>query len=481
MAFTITTFNFAKRANSTKQPTGLSGTDWPVVLKEKTSYDQPVFRLTSGSQLAFNYLKWGSWYYFVTGISYVRNDLYEVTCDLDVLATYKTEIGETSAFIMYDTASNIEIMDSRLPLKTTAEYASNTVASSLFSNSYVCVILGVVGKNSTAVYVTIPSTVNALLEDIDNWQDDPDKLPYPSFDITDPDWLGEAWEVLIHNLTSAFRQRTSTGSAAECIRSAVLLPVRGTSFNPLPSSTIWLGEYNTGETGQRLQFDAKATETVTINIPWKFTDWRNGSSNTQIMVHLPYCGVISLSADQLKGAPSIECVTTVSITGETLYVLRALDGQSSLAYLGTFHGNCGSPYGVGMSQVSGTNAAIGIIGGAAGIGTAIATGGASGIAIGAASLMGMAKGFEPLTSMAGSIGGAAYTAIPAYVCCCVTHDTNVEPSSVSSTIGTPTMAVKQIGTLSGYVQTSCVSVDVAAEQPIRDRINQLLDGGIFYE
>lgn len=481
MAFTITAYTFSKRENSTKQPTGISGTDYSVVLKDRTSYENPVFLLHSDDVLTFNYIQWGSWYYFVDDIIIERDDLYSIVCSLDVLATYKSDIAATTAFIMYDTASNVEIVDSRLPLKSTVEYASNTVASSLFSNSYVCVILGVVGKNSTAVYVTIPSTVNALLEDIDDWQDDPDKLPYPSFDITDPDWLGEAWEVLIHNLTSAFRQRTSTGSAAECIRSAVLLPVRGTSFNPLPSTTIWLGEYNTGESGQRLQFDAKATETVTINIPWKFTDWRNGSSNTQIMLHLPYCGVISLSADQLKGASSIECITTVSITGETLYVLRTLDGQSSLAYIGTFHGNCGSPYGVGMSQVSGTNAATAIIGGAAGIGAAIATGGASGLAIGAASLMGMAKGFEPLTSMAGSIGGAAYTAIPAYVCCCVTHNTNVEPSSVSSAIGTPTMAVKQIGTLSGYVQCSCASVSAAAETPTLQKINDFLNGGFFYE
>ena len=145
MAFTITTFNFAKRANSTKQPTGLSGTDWSVVLKEKTSYDQPVFLLTSNSQPEFNYLQWRSWYYFVTGISYVRNDLYEVSCDLDVLATYKTAIGATSAFVLYDTAANTEITDRRLSMKTTATVSSNTTESDIFEGNS-CVVLGITGK-----------------------------------------------------------------------------------------------------------------------------------------------------------------------------------------------------------------------------------------------------------------------------------------------------------------------------------------------
>ena len=185
MAFTITTFNFAKRANSTKQPTGLSGTDWSVVLKEKTSYDQPVFLLTSNSQPEFNYLQWGSWYYFVTGISYVRNDLYEVSCDLDVLATYKAQIGATTAFVKYDTTPNTEIPDGRLSNKTSTTYAVAFSPGSfnMFEASQ-CIVVGIVGQDSTNHWAMSAADANALLDGIDNWMDNI-SLKWPEYDEPD--------------------------------------------------------------------------------------------------------------------------------------------------------------------------------------------------------------------------------------------------------------------------------------------------------
>lgn len=498
MAFTITTFNFAKRANSTKQPTGLSGTDWSVVLKEKTSYDQPVFLLTSNSQPEFNYLQWGSWYYFVTGISYVRNDLYEVACELDVLATYKTAIGATSAFVLYDTAANTELRDTRLALKDTAKYSSYTYTSTLFGDNYTCVILTVVSQRKSRAYVVLPSTVDSLMSKVQTWfldENNPNKLEYTTIDPDDVDPedpdsifeiianLGKNLKALVNNITAAARQKFSTNSAPDCIRSAILLPMRGTAFSVLNSEEIYLGEYDTNLSGQPLQFDAHAEETITLTIPWQYNDWRNGSMCTEVCVFLPYCGVIPLSADALRGATSIVILTRVSTDGSINYILTATDSGLHTAYIGTFKGSCGSPYRVGMNQESAQNTIGGIVSGigalagmaAAGIGTL------AGIGIGAAGLMGMAHSMQPIVSMAGSIGGSAYTSPSHYGCYCITHDTAAEPVSLTSAIGTPTMSVKTIGSLSGYVQTACASVDVAAEQPIRDRINSLLDGGIFYE
>lgn len=187
MAITITTFNFAKRANSTKQPTGMSGTDWSVVLKEKTSYDQPVFLLTSNSQPEFNYLQWESWYYFVTGISYVRNDLYEVACDLDVLATYKTAIAATSAFVLYDTAANTEIPDRRLSSKTSVTYAQSFSPGSfnMFEASQT-IVVGIVGKDSTDHWAMSAETARTILNGLDNWMDNI-SLKWPEYDEPEPD------------------------------------------------------------------------------------------------------------------------------------------------------------------------------------------------------------------------------------------------------------------------------------------------------
>ena len=63
----------------------------------------------------------------------------------------------------------------------------------------------------------------------------------------------------------------------------------------------------------------------------------------------------------------------------------------------------------------------------------------------------------------------------------VFHDTNVAPESVSGAIGTPTMAVKQISSCSGFVQTKEASVNASCYEDVRTEINQLMDGGFFYE
>lgn len=498
MAFTITAYTFSKRENSTKQPTGLSGTDYSVVLKDRTSYENPVFLLHSDDVLTFNYIQWGSWYYFVDDIIIERDDLYSIVCSLDVLATYKTDIAATSAFVLYDTAANTELRDTRLALKDTAKYSSYTYTSTLFGDNYTCVILTVVSQRKSRAYVVLPSTVDSLMTKVQTWfldENNPNKLEYTTIDPDDVDPedpdsifeiianLGKNLKALVNNITAAARQKFSTNSAPDCIRSAILLPMRGTAFSVLNSEEIYLGEYDTDLSGQPLQFDAHAEETITLTIPWQYNDWRNGSMCTEVCVFLPYCGVIPLSADALRGATSIVILTRVSTDGSINYILTATDSGLHTAYIGTFKGSCGSPYRVGINQESAQNTIGGIVSGigalagmaAAGIGTL------AGIGIGAAGLMGMAHGMQPIVSMAGSIGGSAYTSPSHYGCYCITHDTAAEPVTLTAAIGTPTMSVKQIGTLSGYVQTACASVSATAETPVLQKINDFLNGGFFYE
>lgn len=187
MAFTITAYTFSKRINSTKQPTGLTGTDYSVVLKDRTSYENPVFLLSSGTLPTFNYVQWGTWYYFVDDIVIERNDLYNVKCSLDVLATYKTEIGATAAFVLYDTTSNTEIPDTRLSNKTSTSVSMSYAPGSfnLFEASET-VIVGIVGQNSTAHWAMTPATARSLLAGIDTWMNNI-SLKWPSYNEPDPD------------------------------------------------------------------------------------------------------------------------------------------------------------------------------------------------------------------------------------------------------------------------------------------------------
>ena len=131
--------NFAKRNNSTKQPTG--GTVKTVVLKQPTSVLNPTFIL-NGTDTSYNYIKWGNRYYFVDDARILSNEHTEYICSTDVLATYKDVIGTSSQYVVRSSAaSNGNIVDNRYP--TTAKPTGQRI---LLSNLQVPI-------SSTGTYV----------------------------------------------------------------------------------------------------------------------------------------------------------------------------------------------------------------------------------------------------------------------------------------------------------------------------------------
>lgn len=306
--------------------------------------------------------------------------------------------------------------------------------------------------------------------------------------------IHNVWNTIEEGLTAlgdiiwdAAHMIIAMGNAPKCIKSAVLLPVDGDLFNG-QTATIYLGEYNTGLTGKALSAGAVASQFFTIDIPWQANDWRRIYHT--IYLELPYAGVITIPASEVIRASGLMVTCFVSQTGAVTYEITAAQGEAgqsgySICAVGTYYGNCAGSFMIGESQTSlltSLSATSAAIGGAASMMASVAAGSVAGaVASGASTINSVLSSLQPCTSMIGGGAGGAYTSGYVPACCTVFHDTTVAPDSVSSAIGTPTMAVKTIGSLSGYVQTANASVDVAAEQPIRDKINQLLDGGIFYE
>lgn len=180
MAIDITAYVFSKRSNSTKQP-DTSGTDFSVSLKAATSYENPTFILNYSGTFEYNYMQWGSWYYFVTSVTQLRNDLLEINCKLDVLATFKAEIGATSAFVLYDTVANTEVVDRRISNKTSTTKRVNTVESDLFVGE-ACVVCGITGRYDSGLFAMPVGTARELLSSINNWMDEAEAIPWPEFE-----------------------------------------------------------------------------------------------------------------------------------------------------------------------------------------------------------------------------------------------------------------------------------------------------------
>ena len=110
-------YTFSKRKNSTLQPTG-TGTQIDVNLKSGTSLLSPTFLLNISGRPTYNYVSFEGRYYFITDIISVRNDLWEIQCTVDALASWKTDIGSTAAVILYATGGSNDIIDQRIGIKS---------------------------------------------------------------------------------------------------------------------------------------------------------------------------------------------------------------------------------------------------------------------------------------------------------------------------------------------------------------------------
>lgn len=299
--------------------------------------------------------------------------------------------------------------------------------------------------------------------------------------------VAKALSWLTDVIWSGFRQLIATGKAADNIKSARLFPVAKTAWTNAEEWGIYLGEYHaTGHYGYWLSSTSIVMETHSIAIPWQANDWRRNSPFHSVYVDLPFFGILPLPVSEIISCGTIVIDTFMMQSGVVRFDLAAHGGgpedvSSARIKLGSYYAQASSDYFIGASNVS----PLSIMGaGAAGIGAVaaiVAAGsGVGAVAAGAAGIVGITNSVQQISAGQGGAPGML-PRIQEYTVFTVFHDANVLPSSVSGAIGTPTMEVKTIGTLSGYVQTSCASVSVACDAPIRDRINNLLDGGIFYE
>ena len=465
-------YNVSKRKNSTLVPT--NGLKAELVLKSGTSLLDPVLLLHVSHKPDISEVWFEGRYYFVNDVVSVRNDLWELHCKVDVLATYKANILATPSFVLYDSAANSEIIDTRLSMKTTTTLSiASSSTGSFFEDT--CVLLGIVGKPHTGVFAVSVATARSLLSAINtSWLDNPDMLEIP--DISDFSNWDDAAGAFMHNLTVGIRQLIATGKAGDCIKSAVIVPVGVNKFSG-STETIWLGDYNTGVSGLLLDSSQRAVETQSVSIPWQFTDWRRNSPYTTVFLNIPYVGVIGLPTSQIMYESSLNLTLFVSSNGNVTYNIY---GGTSHRLISRCGANCGSSFMIGSSNINplGSSMATGSVA-AAGIGAALATTGAGLVAAGTAAIAGTISAITADPICVGSTGGGIFSDGPVIQCATLCRDTVVDPASVSAVMGTPTMATKKPA--AGYVETRCFSVSGAMTDRERTEINSLMDGGVYME
>lgn len=474
---TLTMYNFSKRKNSTAAPAS-AGVDFDVTLKDRTDILNPVFRLALASFPAYNYAQFLGRYYFVTGIESVTADIWDISCSVDVLATYKSAIQNTSAFVMYDTTTNTEIADSRLSTKTTRTISSAS-ASFATLGSGLSAVITLIGKESTTTFITGVSNARYILSSIETAVDN----ALPDINVGDITDVPEALEVLFNGIMAVGRTIMTTGNAPACVRSAFIVPIDSSSIWGA-SGDVYLGQFDTGynwktipTTGARVVKDV-----LTVQIPWQANDWRRNAPYHEVYLYIPYVGFINMPVADLIGETNISIETSLDVaSGDAIFRVYTSSGT-----IAQYNASLAVPLPVGASNVTpmqmlnaGASAIGGLVGGvASGVGGNVGGmlhGGLSGIT-------GFFNNMQPLPSCVGANGGGAVYGLENKVYCyTVFHDTNVSPDSVSAIMGTPARAVKSLSGLSGYVQTVGASVAGLMTDSERDAINNLLNGGVYIE
>lgn len=444
---------FNKRKNSTKRPTG--GEERDVVLLDDVSLYSPVFECNYWDYND-NYAKWAGRYYYVVDVVCVRNDLFDVHCEIDPLATWKDDIMATNAFVLFSTSSyDIGIPDPRLssdPI-TITKSASTPVFPDL-KEAYVVTYIGTDSCPSVGISEDKLKTLQA-------------KMMSDKFVETCRDWYkkliktGETDGLITSNLIASL-----IGNTSNTITSCIYMPK---FYGHKGQSIVLAGDFWTELVGTVPYHTL--SETYNISIPWAFPigDFRNTAQFTSMAIYLPGYGFIALNADNYQGKGSIPVQATLdSFTGEITYLV---DGKAKATC------TTGYPVQVGTSQKGN------VIGAIAGMTQAVASG-YSGNALGAISsgynAVRSIMGVDP--SSVGSMGGSsAFECYKNILVLVMAHNTNVDPSSVGSTIGRPLNAVRNIGSLSGYVQTTDAEVPTSAPDEYKTVINGSLNGGMYIE
>ena len=179
MAFNVNFWTFSKKERSTAQPSG-TGTVYSCNANEPLDLLAPVISLklalnTASPPTVYNYARIANFsrYYWVTGWE-IRDGLWWASLRVDVLASWKTEIGNTSTYVyraaaafdgslvdpVYPTVANYSRSNEALP-KLWAVDGDTTV-----SRGYGIYVLGIIGSGNTVYYGFSKANLDTFLQNI---------------------------------------------------------------------------------------------------------------------------------------------------------------------------------------------------------------------------------------------------------------------------------------------------------------------------
>ena len=475
MGFEVKLYSFSKRENSTAQPSG--GTTYIGNLKSPSGILNPTieFDFGGGSPANLNYAyvyQFSQRYYFIREWTWEAG-LWTAHMEVDVLASYKTQIGNSTLYVLRASReADGTITDTLYPADTTCTVRDISKGNVWQTDQPTQFVIGVVTNNpsygSLAYYAVDIGVLSGICRNL--------LLPAGGGGIL-PNSL--TWQGVSQDMI------TSLIDPIQYIKTCVFIPTLLGNFTNITDNVgINIYSWVTGFSGARINKGCTVDKELNFSIPDHPQTSRgrylNSSPFTQMTLTIPPFGCITLDPSITCNSNNVKALIRVDpITGKGVLVLSCVVGGETII-MNRVESQVGVP--IALSQVTRdyigaiTNTAhaagsvLGAIGGgAAGVGSAIA-GAASGIGNAVESITPRAQTIGTTGSYASNKG---YARLNAQFFHQVTDD---NPHN-----GRPLCKMRTLGDLGGYqmIQDGDVSTNGTSEEDAK--IRAYLEGGYYYE
>ena len=464
-------YKFNKRPNSTAQPLPSAGKAFTVQIKDECSFITPVLRFTpdnlvSGvfSPVAYNYVQIAYWqrFYYITDWQYI-NGSWEATLSVDVLASFKAEIGNTSAYVVRAAgASDGSIIDTNYPAKTNYDIRKINVATTWYGvapsgGSYIlgCINYNNGGKVGAISYYALNSTqLASLLNYLFT-----DSIFYSSN-------ISEIGVGLFKSMFNPFQY----------IVSCIWFPFAAASFGSA-SDNVKVGYWDTGVSATVVSALAQKTF-VTATIPdhpqISRGTYLNYEPYSRLTLYVPPFGSIPIDTNFRSLGNYLYCAVFIDhITGQATIRVSICQDSSHLDEYNVVterSSMIGVPIQLAQlmpDYVQTLQSGINAVGNVASFNI---TGALS-------SLVSAVQSQMPKVSTLGSNG--SYIEVLQYPVLTVEFLQLVNEDNTE--FGRPLCQVKTISTLSGYIRCAEDDHAFSATKTETDEINRFLKSGFFYE
>lgn len=464
MSFKVNLYSLSKRDNSTKRPAGTPA-EYDCILKDGCSIFTPSIKLDMGlsadpSQYNYAYIPAFGRYYFIEDW-FFTDRLWTANLNVDVLATYKTQIGNSSLYVMRAAgAHDGSIIDTLYPAKTGCSYDSDTKANPWQSS---CFIVGVV-------------SADAAFGSMEFYAMDAGELRSMCLALTDPTTIIDtAYDFDINELSIGLQ--LALVDPIQYVKSCIMLPVsKGDITNLGSGQTIKACRFDAG-TGNKVYPTSRITKSYSFDIQ-KHPDtaargnYVNSKPYTNITLTIPPWGCIDIDTSVTANASTLSADVEVdAISGKGVLVVKAKG-----IVLNRLEAQVGVPISlssVTRDYIGAATSALGAVGGA----VSGALGNIGGF-IGAAS--GVGNAVESLMPRAQTIGttGSFVSNRGEFR---LDHQFFRPVPDDNTHNGRPLCQVRQINTLSGYMLIQDGDVQIAGTASEDSKIRNYLETGFYYE